>query len=113
MRSIRLVTTGSRTGEPREVKLYAFDNGEGLFVVGSGSAPGDRTPSWVHNVRAEPNAEIREGKATTVVLATEITDEEERGRLWALACAEFHYYAKFQGRRSAPIPIFVLTRTSS
>jgi F420H(2)-dependent quinone reductase len=108
MLSIRLVTTGARTGGRREVKLYAFEDGARLFVVGSGSAPGDRTPGWVHNLRAQPEAEVHEGKATTLYVATEITEDAERARLWALACAEFRYYAKFQDRRPAPIPIFVL-----
>ena len=110
MIQIRLVTTGARTGERREVKLYAFVDGDRLFVLGSGFAPGDRTPGWVHNLRAQPRAEFREGKSTTAFVATEVASDDERARLWELACAEFHYYAKFQERRQAPIPIFILER---
>ena len=110
MIAIRLVTTGARTGQTRAVKLYAFADGERLFVVGSGFAPGDRTPGWVHNLRAQPRGEIREGKATTAFVATEVTESDERDRLWAQACDEFRYYAPFQDRRPTPIPIFVLER---
>ena len=66
MIQIRLVTTGARTGERREVKLYAFVDGDRLFVLGSGFAPGHRTPGWVHNLRGQPRAEFREGKSSLI-----------------------------------------------
>ncbi len=49
-RQITLIATGRRSGTPREVTLYAFDDGENLVIVGSrgGSA---KDPAWAANLR--------------------------------------------------------------
>jgi deazaflavin-dependent oxidoreductase (nitroreductase family) len=60
---ITLTTTGRRSGQPRTVTLYAWPGGDDLVVVGSmGGAASD--PAWAHNLRAEPRAVVRRGKAT-------------------------------------------------
>ena len=109
MLSIVLVTTGKKTGQLREVRLYAFADGDGLIVLASGSGKPSE-PKWAGNLRAQPRASIRRGRSvkSQSVVAREIGPGAERDRLWAIAAAEFPYYERYQQRTSWPIAVFVL-----
>ena len=50
-----------RSGQPRTVTLYAFDNGQRLVVVGS-KGGSDSDPEWVKNLRAHPQATVTAGR---------------------------------------------------
>ena len=103
---ISLVTTGRRTGRPRETPLYAFADGDRLVIVGSmGGAP--RDPWWAANLRAEPRAAVRLGRESRPVRAQEV-DGAERDRLWHLVCEAFPLYATYQRRTTRILPLFVL-----
>jgi F420H(2)-dependent quinone reductase len=105
-RSIKLVTTGRRTGKPRQVTLYGVPDGDGLVIVGS--AGGSPThPAWVHNLRAHPDVRIRDGGETRDVRAREVA-EADRERLWELVSAAFPLYRQYQRRTDRLIPLFVL-----
>jgi F420H(2)-dependent quinone reductase len=105
--TIALTVTGRRSGTPREVTLYAFPDGERLVVVGSrgGSAI---DPRWAENLRADPRATVRRGRAVTSVRAREVEPGDERDRLWRLVCDAFPTYAHYQSKTKRLIPIFVL-----
>ncbi len=107
---IRLATTGRRTGQRREVKLYGWPDGDRIVVVGSrgGSA---RDPAWVVNLRADPNAEVTVGRDQWPAIAREVDVGAERERLWRLVCDAFPLYATYQRRTTRLIPILVLERT--
>lgn len=104
--SVRLTTTGRRTGQPREVPLYGFEDGERVVIVGSrGGAAKD--PDWAGNLRAEPRATIRIGRDARAVRAQEVTGPE-RDRLWTLVTGAFPLYASYQRKTDRVIPLFVL-----
>jgi len=104
--TLMLTVTGRRSGQPREVELYAFSDGDAFVVVGSrGGSPID--PRWAENLRADPRATIRRGTAVSAARGREV-DGEERDRLWAMVCEEYPMYARFQARTKRRIPIFVL-----
>lgn len=107
---IRLTTTGRRSGQPREVTLYAYPDGERLVIVGSwgGNA---RDPAWAGNLRAEPHALVRVGREERPMTARQVSGAE-RQRLWELVCAAFPLYRTYQRRTSRPIPLFVLEAES-
>ena len=106
-RQVKLTTTGRTSGEPREVTLYAFDDGERLVIVGSlGGASKD--PAWAANLRAESRAIVRIGRQVRDVRAVEAAGSE-RDRLWQLVCEGFPMYATFQRRTKRVIPLFVLS----
>lgn len=104
---IDLTTTGARTGRRRTITLYAWEDDAGLVIVGS-SGGSVRHPSWVHNLRAHPRAQLTRGRETVDVTAREVTDEPERGRLWDLVVAAFPLYGQYQARTKRLIPLFVL-----
>jgi deazaflavin-dependent oxidoreductase (nitroreductase family) len=104
--NITLTTTGRRTRMPRTVPLYGWDDGDRLVVVGSlGGAA--RDPDWVHNLRAEPRATVKNGRDVQQVRAHEV-DGSERERLWTLVTEAFPLYASYQRKTTRVIPLFVL-----
>ncbi|HEY5859139.1 MAG TPA: nitroreductase/quinone reductase family protein, partial [Actinomycetota bacterium] len=91
---ITLTTTGSRSGQPRDAQLYAFEDGDDLIVTGSrGGATTD--PAWAHNLRAHPAAFVCRGRTRLAVRAHE-ADGRQRDRLWQLVCAGFPMYESYQ-----------------
>jgi F420H(2)-dependent quinone reductase len=106
--SVKLTTTGRRTGKPREVPLYAFEDGDRLVIVGSrGGASKD--PDWVGNLRAEPRARIRNGRDEHEMRAVEVVGPE-RDRLWMLVTEAFPLYATYQRKTERVIRLFVLEK---
>lgn len=105
--TLTLTATGRRSGQPREVELYAFPDGERLVIVGSRG--GSRIdPRWAENLRAEPRATIRRGRELHEVRAREVEAGTERDRLWRLVCEAFPMYASYQRKTKRTIPLFVL-----
>lgn len=103
-----LTTTGRKTGRQRPVPLYAFEDGDGLVVVGSW-AGGPKDPAWVGNLRAEPRATVKVGKVERSVRAREVqVPSDERDRLWTLVTEGFRYYQTYQRKTERVIPLFVL-----
>lgn len=105
--TIMLTTRGARTGRVRTSELYAFPDGDRLVIVGSrgGSA---RHPGWAYNLAAHPIATVQHGDVTTEMMAREVTDPDERERLWAMVVEHFPLYASYQKRTTRLIRLFVL-----
>ncbi len=104
--TVQLTTTGQRSGTPRPVTLYAYEDAGRLVVVGSrGGAATD--PSWAHNLRADPRASVRRGRPEPALRSREV-EGEERERLWALATDEFPLYVTYQRKTTRRIPVFLL-----
>jgi deazaflavin-dependent oxidoreductase (nitroreductase family) len=106
--NIRLTTTGRRTGEPRDIPLYGWEDGDRVVVVGSWGGAA-RDPAWVGNLRAAPRATMTVGGEKRGVIAREVIGDD-RGRLWDLVCTAFPLYATYQRRTKRLIPLFVLEK---
>ena len=102
-----LVThSGNKTGAIRKTPLMRVKDGKSYVLVASlGGAPKD--PVWVHNLRANPQVEIRDESEVRPMRVREVKDPSERARLWALAVAAFPPYAEYQTRTTRQIPLFV------
>ncbi len=104
--TVKLTTSGRRTGTPREVTLYAFEDDDRLVIVGSlGGAATD--PAWAGNLRAEPRAMVKLGREEREVRAHEV-DGAERDRLWRLVTKAFPLYETYQRKTKRVIPLFSL-----
>src|SRR5260370_16283649 len=97
---------GNKTGAIRKTPLMRVKDGNRYVLVGSqGGAPTD--PIWVHNLRVNPDVEIRDETVVRPMRAREVEDEDKRSRLWKLAIAAYPPYAEYQERTARRIPVFV------
>ncbi len=102
-----LVSTGAKSGLPRQHQLTYFHDGDAPILVAS-NAGAPRHPQWYHNVKAHP--ECRFGDELFV--ASEVTDPQECTRLFALAERVYAGYADYRDKTAAVgrrIPIIRLT----
>lgn len=102
-----LVThTGHKTGAVRKTPLMRVKDGDRYVLIGSqGGAPKD--PAWVHNLRLNPNIELRDETVVRPMRVHEVTNAAERDRLWALAVKAYPPYADYQAKTQRQIPVFV------
>ena len=97
---------GNKTGAIRKTPLMRVKFGDSYVLIGSqGGAP--KNPAWVHNLRVNPDVEIRDETVVQKMRVREVEDEAERSRLWKLAVAAYPPYADYQKRTSRRIPVFV------
>ena len=98
--------TGNKTGAVRKTPLMRVQDGANYVLVGSqGGAP--KHPMWVHNLRVDPKVEIRDLTVAQTMQTREVTDAQERARLWKLAVAAYPPYEDYQKRTARKIPVFV------
>ena len=102
-----LVThSGNKTGAIRKTPLMRVKDGNRYVLIASqGGAPKD--PVWVHNLRANPQVELRDETVVRPMRVREVKEKGDRDRLWALAVAAFPPYAEYQVRTARQIPVFV------
>jgi F420H(2)-dependent quinone reductase len=103
---ILMTHRGNKSGAIRKTPLMRVKDGENYVLVGSqGGAPKD--PAWVHNLRADPQIELRDETVVRPMRVREIKDAAEKARLWKLAVAAYPPYADYQARTKRQIPVFV------
>ncbi len=110
--SLLLHTVGAKTGQPRTTTLsYARDGDDYLVVASKGGDP--RSPGWYHNLKANPDIEIRVGARRFAVTARPVLpDSLDYARLWKLVNKNnANRYVEYQKKTSRPIPVIVLTPT--
>ena len=109
---VKIVTNqGRTTGAIRKTPLMRAVDGENYVLVGSqGGRP--KHPLWYHNLKANPDVTIQDGKDIFPMRATEVTDSVERKRLWDIAVLAYPPYEEYQGRTERVIPVFIAKRQS-
>ena len=103
---IIVTNKGRRTGGIRKTPLMKVVDGKSYILVGSqGGAP--KHPRWYHNLKADPNVEIRDETEVYSMHAREIVDPAERQRLWDIAVKAFPPYQEYQGKTDRVVPVFL------
>ncbi len=102
-----LTTRGRKTGQPRTNPLMYLRDGDRLLVVASNAAAVDRDPGWLHNLRANPTAEVQLGSETRRVSAVEL-DDAEREAWWPRLIAHNPNWAKYESETDRTIPVVAL-----
>ena len=98
--------TGNKSGGIRKIPLMRVKVDAGYVLVGSmGGQP--KNPVWVYNLRANPDVEIRDATEVTKMRAREVTDNDERERLWAASAEAYPPYSDYQAKTSRKIPVFL------
>ena len=101
-----VTNTGHKTGAIRKTPLMRVVDGNSYILVASqGGAP--KHPFWYHNLKAEPNVEVRDEAAVYSMRVREVVDSAERQRLWAIAVEAYPPYQEYQDKTDRVIPVFV------
>jgi deazaflavin-dependent oxidoreductase (nitroreductase family) len=101
-----LMTTGAKSGQPREHQVNYFHDGADAIVIASNYG-GSKHPGWYFNLKAHPECELGGEK----FLASEVTDPDDYARLYGLAEQVYAGWGDYRlktdaiGRR---IPVFRL-----
>ena len=104
---IILRTRGARSGEPRTSHLLGIPVGDTLALIGTNFAEA-RTPSWVHNLLADPRATVSFRATEIVVTAREVTGAEYE-QVFAAAALIYSGYGAYRTRLTERDPkVFVL-----
>ena len=109
---IIVTNTGNKSGAIRKTPLMRVKDGSNYVLVGSrGGAP--QHPVWVHNLRVNPQVEIRDQADVQPMVVREVADGAERSRLWALSVEAFPRYEEHQAHTDRKIPVFVAEPVSA
>ena len=106
--SLRLTTTGRKSGLPRSTNLLYFPRG-GDFVLTASNWGRPHDPAWALNLRANPKAEVSLAGKPLDVVARELAGEEYDG-MWRELLEFWPGYAMEQEAAGRPLPVFVLTK---
>ena len=103
---IIVTNRGRKTGGIRKTPLMkAVDGNNYILVASMGGAP--EHPLWYHNLKAEPNVEIRDEDKVYSMRVREVVDSAERQRLWDIAVEAYPPYQEYQERTERVIPVFI------
>lgn len=101
---------GRKTGAIRKTPLMrAVDGGNYILVASMGGAP--KHPVWYHNLKADPDVEIRDKTEVWPMKVREIVDPAEKSRLWDIAVEAYPPYQEYQDKTDRVIPVFIAERT--
>ena len=108
---IIVTNKGRRTGAVRKTPLMRVVDGNNYILVASrGGAP--KHPVWYHNLKADPDVEIRDETVVQSMRVREISDPAEKARLWEIAVAAFPPYQEYQDKTDRQIPVFIAEATA-
>ncbi len=103
---IIVTNRGNKTGAIRKTPLMRVVDGASYVLVASmGGAP--KHPVWYFNLQADPDVEIRDETEVFEMRVREISDPEERERLWRIAVEAYPPYADYQVKTERVIPVFL------
>jgi F420H(2)-dependent quinone reductase len=101
---------GNKTGGIRKIPLMRVEVDGNYVLIGSmGGQP--KNPSWVYNLRAHPDVEIRDKTQVMPMRVREVSDEAERTRLWNASAEAYPPYNDYQAKTSRKIPVFLAEPT--
>jgi deazaflavin-dependent oxidoreductase (nitroreductase family) len=107
-----LITTGAKTGEPREHPLaFSLDAEHHVVIASKGGAP--THPQWYHNLVANPIVTVEVLGQKFDAKAKVVDDDEEYERLYAQHAAKMPGFNDYRKNTSRRIPVIKLERIDS
>ena len=104
--TLRLTTTGRRTGRPRSVIVGYFQDGPNLVTLAM-NGWADPEPAWWLNLQAQPDATVELVGDTRAVRAR-AAQGAERSRLWASWSDIDRQLDGYAAKRSSPTAVVIL-----
>ncbi len=104
---LNVTTTGRKSGQSRTAPLIAVPIGDDLALLGTNFG-GRRTPAWVYNLEADPNAVAEYRTVEVNVVARPATDDEYE-QVFQAGGSIYGGYTKYRSRVDGrDIRVFVL-----
>ena len=104
---IQLTTIGAKSGQLRTVPLVGLLDGEKIALIGTNFGKPNH-PGWVHNLKANPECQVRYNRALQRYIAR-FTEGQERETYWQMALSYYVGYEKYKTRaREREIAVIVL-----
>ena len=97
---------GNKTGAMRKIPLMRVKVESSYVLIGSKGGSFEN-PSWVYNLRNNPDVQIRDKTEIFNMRVREITSHQERGRLWDAGAKAYPPYNDYQAKTSRKIPLFI------
>lgn len=98
-----MTSRGAKSGEPRQAILTYSRDGDDYMVAGTaGGSP--TTPSWVHNVAADPAVTVEVG-GRTIDAKAGVVAERDRQALWDRHVAALPHFAAYPEQTGRVIPM--------
>lgn len=102
-----MTTTGAKSGLSRNSTVLYFHDGEDVILIASNYGR-PRHPAWYYNLKAHPDATLARGSGAGAYRASEVSDDAERQRLFALCKIIYPGFAVYRVRtarigRSIPV----------
>jgi F420H(2)-dependent quinone reductase len=101
-----LTTTGARSGSQRKTPIMRVER-DGVYAAIAAYAGNPHNPQWYYNLRAHPEAELRDGTEVRRVRARELSGAEKQ-RWWGIADALNPNYARYRSSSGRDIPVLAL-----
>ena len=89
--------------------MRAVDDGCYILVASMGCAP--KNPVWYHNLKADPNVEIRDSTNVFDMRVRQVSDSNEKQRLWDITVAAYPPYQEYQDKTDRVIPVFIAEKS--
>jgi deazaflavin-dependent oxidoreductase (nitroreductase family) len=103
---VLITHTGNKSGAIRKIPLMRVAVDGSYVLIGSmGGQP--KNPVWVYNLRANPDIQLRDKTEVFDMRVREVTDEQEREKLWAAAVEAYPPYDEYQAKTTRKIPVFL------
>lgn len=103
---LALITTGRKSGQPREVSLV-YIKSDSAYVVAGSNAGRDKHPGWYFNLRSNPQVMVRI-KGQQIKAIAEIADPEQRKLLWEQLVEAAPMFARYEKGTGRQIPMVLL-----
>jgi len=112
--TLLLRTKGAKSGRTRVAALVYGVDGDGRYVVVGSNGGADRSPGWVHNVKADPKVEVQIGRTRQAATGEVFTDGPDYDRCWKIVNGLNRYkdggrYEHYQTLTERRIPLVVLS----
>lgn len=109
--TLRLITTGRRSGKPRSVLLLYLDELEtnGRLVVVASYGGHHQDPYWWSNLEAEPRARVWSAAHGAQEVTASVIEGDDREQVWQRLTAMYSPYDGYQAKATRRIPVVALT----
>ena len=104
-----VTTTGRKSGQKRTVTLLYGTLGPDEYVLIGSNFGQKHHPAWALNLEANPECTFEIDSHPREMVATPVTDDAERERIWQHMYEIWPAYHAYRGRAGRDIKVFVLT----